>query len=101
MKIHLRLPALADLRSTSLLAVWGTLAMGLGIMTWPNEALAWTGWPLAYVSSNDGILVIDTGDKKVVDTISGPSSPAGAVAFQNPSALVSRYSGWEPSLCND
>ncbi len=106
--------------------------MGLGIMTWPNEALAWTGRPLAYVSSNDGILVIDTGDNKVVDTISGPSSPtavapdgkhvyafgpstsalvlnisvinaasdevvasipldgtlAGAVAFQNPSALA-------------
>ena len=57
------------------MALWGTLAIGLGIMTWPSEALAWTGQPLAYVSSNDGILVIDTGDNKVVDTIPGPSSP--------------------------
>jgi DNA-binding beta-propeller fold protein YncE len=99
--------------------------MGLGIMTWPTEALARTERPLAYVA-------IDTGDNKVVDTISGPSSPttvapdgkhvyafgpstsalvlnisvnnaasdevvasipldgtlAGAVAFQNPSALA-------------
>jgi YVTN family beta-propeller protein len=132
LKIRLRLLALANLRATSLLTLSGTLAMVLGMMTWPNEALAWTGQPLAYVSSNDGILVIDTGDNKVVDTISGPSSPtavapdgkhvyafgpstsdlvlnisvinaandevvasipldgtlAGAVAFQNPSALA-------------
>ena len=72
--------ALADSSVTSLLALWGTLAMGVGVMTWPSEALAWTGQPLAYVSSSDGTLVIDTGDNKVVDTISGPSSPT-AVAL--------------------
>jgi DNA-binding beta-propeller fold protein YncE len=48
------------------------------MMTWPNEALGWTGQPLVYVSSNDGILVIDSGDNKVVDTISGPSPTAVA-----------------------
>jgi YVTN family beta-propeller protein len=80
MRIRLRLLALADLRATSLLALWGTLAMGVGVMTWPSEALAWTGQPLAYVSSSDGTLVIDTGDNKVVDTISGPSSPTAVAS---------------------
>lgn len=75
MKIHLQLLALADLRVTSLLALWSTPVLGLGMMAWPSEALAWTGQPLAYVSSNDGILVIDTGDNKVVDTIPGLTSP--------------------------
>ena len=51
------------------------VATGLGAMSWPGEALAWTGQPFVYVSSNDGILVIDTGDNKVVDTILGPASP--------------------------
>jgi DNA-binding beta-propeller fold protein YncE len=75
MKIRLLLPALADLRATSLVARWGMLAMGLGVMALPGEALAWTGQPLAYVTSSDGILVIDTGDNKVVDTIPGIASP--------------------------
>jgi YVTN family beta-propeller protein len=35
--------------------------------------MAWTGQPLAYVTSSDGIIVIDTGNNKVVDTI--PASP--------------------------
>ena len=38
-------------------------------MTWPSGAMAWTGQPLAYVTSSDGIIVIDTGDNKVVDEI--------------------------------
>jgi YVTN family beta-propeller protein len=69
MKIRLLLLALADLRATSLVALWGMLAMGLGVMAWPGKALAWTGQPLAYVTSSNGISVIDTGDNKVVDTI--------------------------------
>jgi YVTN family beta-propeller protein len=75
MKIRLLLLALADLRATSLVALWGLLAMGLGVMAWPGEALAWTGQPLAYVTSSDGISVIDTGDNRVVDTIPGIASP--------------------------
>jgi YVTN family beta-propeller protein len=50
-------------------------AIGLGTMAWPDEALAWTGQPLAYVTSSNGISVIDTGDNKVVDTILGPALP--------------------------
>ena len=69
MRISLLLLALADLRATSLVALWGMLAMGLGVMAWPGKALAWTGQPLAYVTSSNGISVIDTGDNKVVDTI--------------------------------
>jgi YVTN family beta-propeller protein len=69
MRIRLLLLALADLRATSLVALWGMLAMGLGVMAWPGKALAWTGQPLAYVTSSNGISVIDTGDNKVVDTI--------------------------------
>jgi YVTN family beta-propeller protein len=75
MKIRLLLLALTDLRATSLAALWGMLAMGLGVMAWPGEALAWTGQPLAYVTGSDGISVIDTGDNKVVDTIPGFDSP--------------------------
>jgi hypothetical protein len=71
MKIRLLLLARADLRATSLVALWGLLAMGLGVMVWPGEALAWTGQPLAYVTSSDGISVIDTEDNRVVDTIPG------------------------------
>jgi DNA-binding beta-propeller fold protein YncE len=74
MKIPFLLLALADLRATSLVALWGMLAMGLGVMAWPGEALAWTGQPLAYVTSSDGISVIDTGDNRVVDTIPGIAS---------------------------
>ena len=44
-------------------------------MAWPGEALAWTGQPLAYVTSNAGISVIDTGDNEVVDTIPPFVSP--------------------------
>ena len=51
-------------------ALWALMiAMGLGIIAWPGQAQAWTGQPLAYVTSTDGISVIDTGDNKIVDTI--------------------------------
>jgi YVTN family beta-propeller protein len=53
---------------------WAILAMGLGAMAWPGEARAWTGQPLAYVTSSAGISVIDTGDNKVVATIHASSS---------------------------
>jgi len=52
------------LTANCLAALWAMLAMA-----WPVEALAWTGQPLAYVASNGGIAVIDTGDNKVVNTI--------------------------------
>ena len=51
-------------------------AMGLGTMVWAGQAPALTGQPLAYVTSSNGIAVIDTGDNLVVDTIAGPSLPA-------------------------
>ena len=51
----------------ALCAIWA--------MACPGGAMAWTGQPLAYVTSPDGILVIDTGDDKVVDTIPGPALP--------------------------
>jgi YVTN family beta-propeller protein len=57
-------------------ALWAILAMGLWATARPGQALAWTGKPLAYVTSSDGISVIDTGDNKVVDTILGPAFPA-------------------------
>jgi YVTN family beta-propeller protein len=53
---------------------WAILAMGLGAMVWPGEARAWTGQPLAYVTSSAGISVIDTGNNEVVDTIHASSS---------------------------
>jgi hypothetical protein len=57
-------------------ALWTILAMSLGGMAGPGQALAWTGQPLAYVTSSGGISVIDTGDNKVVDKIPGPGFPA-------------------------
>jgi DNA-binding beta-propeller fold protein YncE len=56
-------------------ALRAMLAIGLGAMAWPGETLAWTGQPLAYVTSSNGISVIDTGDNKVVNTIPGPALP--------------------------
>jgi hypothetical protein len=49
------------------------VATGLGAMAGPGEALAWTGQPLAYVTSSNGISVIDTGDNKVVQITRPPS----------------------------
>jgi hypothetical protein len=57
-------------------ALWAILAMGLGAMARPSHGLAWTGKPLAYVTSSNGISVVDTGDNRVVDTILGPGFPA-------------------------
>jgi hypothetical protein len=91
MKIRFRLHALAELRATSLLALWSTL--GLGMMTWPNEALGWTGQPLVYVSSNDEAIAITPGGKHVYvpylsnDDTSGTSGPAGEYG------AVERWSG--------
>jgi YVTN family beta-propeller protein len=57
-------------------ALWTILAISLGVMAGTGQALAWTGQPLAYVTSSGGISVIDTGDNKVVDKIPGPGFPA-------------------------
>ena len=53
-------------RASWLAASWTVLALATS-----GQALAWTGQPLAYVTSGNGISVIDTGDNKVVDTIPG------------------------------
>jgi hypothetical protein len=67
-----------SLRQSSFAPLWALMiAMGLGIIAWPGQAPAWTGMPLAYVTSTDGISVIDTGDNKIVDTI--PSCSTAAV----------------------
>ena len=87
MRIRLLLLALADLRASCFAALWGMLAMGLGVMAWPGEALAWTGQPLVYVTGSDGISVIDTGDNEVVDTIPGFASPI-APGFAFPIAVA-------------
>ena len=64
------LKANRSLWQSSFAALWAVMmAMGLGIIAWPGQAQAWTGQPLAYVTSKDGISVIDTGDNKIVDTI--------------------------------
>jgi YVTN family beta-propeller protein len=68
-------------------------------IAWPSGAMALTGQPLAYVTSGDGILVIDTGDDKVVDTIPGPALPTAVApdgkhlyAFGSASDLVANIS---------
>jgi YVTN family beta-propeller protein len=55
-------------------------ALGLGALVWAGQASALTGQPLAYVTSSNGIAVIDTGDNQVVDTITGPSLPAAVTS---------------------
>jgi YVTN family beta-propeller protein len=64
-----------DLKSRPWARLLSTLVLLLGATSWPGAASAWTGQPLAYVSSASGILVIDTGDNKVVNTIPGPNLP--------------------------
>jgi YVTN family beta-propeller protein len=68
-------------------------------MTWPSRAMAWTGQPLAYVTSSDGIIVIDTGDNKVVDTFRASAFPTAVspdgkrlYAFGSASDLVANIS---------
>jgi YVTN family beta-propeller protein len=58
-------------RTSCYAALWALLTIAFS-----GEARAWTGQPLAYVTSSNGISVIDTGDNKVVDTILGPALPA-------------------------
>ena len=65
-----------DVQAIRQIALLAMLALGLGLMVWPGEATALTGQPLAYVTSSNGITVIDTGDNKVVDTISAAPLPA-------------------------
>ena len=55
---------------------WALFAIGLGATAWPGAAVALTGQPLAYVTSTNGIAVVDTGDNQVVATIPGPALPA-------------------------
>jgi hypothetical protein len=43
------------LRTDRLAAWWTILVLGWWAMTWPGEALARTGQPLAYVTGSDGI----------------------------------------------
>jgi YVTN family beta-propeller protein len=64
-----------SLRANRFAALWAMVATGLGAMAGRGEALPWTGQPLAYVTSSNGISVIDTGDNQVVDTIPGPALP--------------------------
>jgi hypothetical protein len=76
-----------NLSASSLVVLWAMWAMA-----WPSGAMALTGQPLAYVTSGDGILVIDTGDDKVVDTIPGPALPtAVAPGWQTPLRLWQRF----------
>jgi YVTN family beta-propeller protein len=51
------------------------LALGLSLAAWPDKVIGWTEQSLAYVTSSNGISVIDTGENKVVDLIPGPSLP--------------------------
>jgi YVTN family beta-propeller protein len=64
-----------DLKTSPWARLLSTLVLLLGATAWPGAASAWTGQPLAYVSSASGILVIDTGDNKVVNTIPGANLP--------------------------
>jgi YVTN family beta-propeller protein len=89
-----------SLRAHRFAALWAmVLATGSGTMAGPGEALAWTGQPLAYVTSSNGISVIDTGDNQVVDTIPGPALPTAVApdgkyvyAFGSASDLVANIS---------
>jgi hypothetical protein len=68
-----------SLRQSSFAPLWALMiGIGLGIIAWPDQAQGWTGQPLAYVTSTDGISVIDTGDNKIVDTIRFCSTAAVA-----------------------
>jgi YVTN family beta-propeller protein len=51
------------------------LALGLSLAAWPDKVIGWTAQSLVYVTSSNGISVIDTSENKVVDLIPGPSLP--------------------------
>src|SRR5260370_29055403 len=90
----------SSLRMNCFAPLWAiALAAGLGAIAGSGEALAWTGQPLAYVTSSNGISVIDTGDNKVVDTIPGPALPTAVApdgkhvyAFGSASDLLANIS---------
>lgn len=85
--------------SRSLMASCFVALWAMAALTWPCGAMAWTGQPLAYVTSSDGILVIDTGDNRVVDTIRASALPTAVApdgkhlyAFGSASDLVANIS---------
>src|ERR1700741_3723344 len=51
------------------------LSFGLSLAAWPDKVIGWSAQSLVYVTSSNGISVIDTREKKVVDLIPGPSLP--------------------------
>ncbi len=73
-------------------ALWVTLVMGIFAVAWPAEVKAWTGQPLAYVTSANGISVIDTGNNSVVGTIACCSVAAVAPDGKYVYALVPGFS---------
>jgi YVTN family beta-propeller protein len=66
---------LRDVQTNLQIGGGAILAFGLSLAAWPDQLMAWTGQPLAYVTSSNGISVIDTSENKVVDLIPGPSLP--------------------------
>jgi YVTN family beta-propeller protein len=64
-----------DVQTNRRIGPCAVLALGLSLMAWSDKVIGWTGQPLAYVTSSNGISVIDTGDNQVVDTIPSPSLP--------------------------
>lgn len=56
-------------------AGFGLLAAGLLAIVCQGQALAWTGQPLAYVTTGTKLTVIDTGDNAVVDAVPFPTVP--------------------------
>lgn len=58
-------------------ALSAALLIELGAMASTGVALAWTGQPLAYLSTSETISVIDTGDNTVVDTVLVGPGPQG------------------------
>jgi DNA-binding beta-propeller fold protein YncE len=71
-----------------------TLVMGIFAVAWPAEVKAWTGQPLACVTSANGISVIDTGNNSVVGTIACCSVAAVAPDGKYVYALVPGFSSF-------
>jgi YVTN family beta-propeller protein len=72
-------------------ALWTTVMMGLGAIAWSSEAMALTGQPLAYVTLGEAftVLVIDTGDNTVVNTIQVGPAPFGVAWRQTGNTFTS------------
>jgi len=64
-----------DVQTNRLIGRCAILALGLSLATWPDKVIGWTRQSMAYVTSSNGISVIDTRENKVVDLIPGPSLP--------------------------